>query len=100
MTAPVPRAALVLASGAAATLGVWALFARLEPMHVQVGLSRIDATVPLGYQLSVFPAFGAFIGALGLDVASGELWDAAVDVYGLSTAAVAPLAAWILGPTR
>jgi hypothetical protein len=36
----------------------------------------------------------------GESVTSGELWDAAVDVYGLSTAAVAPLAAWILGPTR
>ena len=36
----------------------------------------------------------------GQSVTSGELWDAAVDVYGLSTAAVAPLAAWILGPTR
>ena len=36
----------------------------------------------------------------GEAVTSGELWDAAVDVYGLSTAAVAPLAAWILGPTQ
>jgi len=72
MTAPVPRAALVLASGAVATVGAWALFTRLEPMNVQVGLSRIDATVPLGYQLSVFPAFGAFVGALVLDVASGD----------------------------
>jgi hypothetical protein len=29
-----------------------------------------------------------------------ELWDAAIEAYGLTTAAVAPLAAWILGPTR
>jgi hypothetical protein len=30
------------------------------------------ATVPLGYQLSVFPAFGAFVGALALDAARGD----------------------------
>jgi hypothetical protein len=36
----------------------------------------------------------------GESVTSGELWDAAMDAYGLNTAAVAPLAAWILGPTR
>lgn len=63
---------MVLASAVAATLGAWALLSRLEPMHVQIGLSRVDATVPLGYQLSVFPAFGAFVGALALDVARGE----------------------------
>jgi hypothetical protein len=72
MTAPVPRAAFVLASAAAVTLAAWILFSRLEPMHVQIGLSRVDATVPLGYQLSVFPAFGAFVGALVLDVARSE----------------------------
>jgi hypothetical protein len=69
MSPPLPRAALVLSSAALATGAAWALFARLAPMHVQIGLSRIDATVPLGYQLSVFPAFGAFVGALALDVA-------------------------------
>jgi hypothetical protein len=31
-----------------------------------------DATVPLDYQLSVFPAFGAFLGALVLDIARGD----------------------------
>jgi hypothetical protein len=36
----------------------------------------------------------------GERVTSAELWDAAVDSYGLTSAAVAPLAAWILGPTR
>jgi hypothetical protein len=72
MSPPLPRSIFVLASAAAATAAAWALFARLEPMHVQVGLSRIDATVPLGYQLSVFPAFGAVVGALVLDVARGD----------------------------
>ncbi len=67
-----PRTALVLSSAAIGTLAAWALFARLSPMHVQIGLSRVDATVPLGYQLSVFPAFGAFVGALALDVARGD----------------------------
>ena len=62
----------VLASAAATTLAAWAVFSRLEPMHVQIGLSRVDTTVPLGYQLSVFPAFGAFVGALVLDVTRRE----------------------------
>ncbi len=72
MTAPASRSLLLLGAATATTLAAWALFARLEPMHVQVGLSRIDATVPLGYQLSVFPAFGAFIGALAVDVTRGD----------------------------
>ena len=36
----------------------------------------------------------------GPGVASAELWEVAVAAYGLNPAAVAPLAAWILGPTR
>jgi hypothetical protein len=75
MTFPLPRlprTAFVLMSAALATAAAWALFARLEPMHVQIGLSRVDATVPLGYQLSVFPAFGAFVGALAIDVVRGD----------------------------
>ena len=72
MSHSLPRWAFVLAAAAAATAAAWAVFARLSPMHVQVGLSRVDATVPLGYQLSVFPAFGAFVGALALDVARGD----------------------------
>jgi hypothetical protein len=69
---PPPRAAFVLSSAAVVTFAAWALFARLAPMHVQIGLSHVDATVPLGYQLSVFPAFGAFMGALALDVVRGD----------------------------
>jgi hypothetical protein len=72
MSPTASRAAFVLACAVATTAAAWALFARLAPMHVQVGLGRIDATVPLGYQLSVFPAFGAFVGALALDVARGD----------------------------
>jgi SAM-dependent methyltransferase len=36
----------------------------------------------------------------GLSVTTAELWDAAIGAYGLNAAAVAPLAAWILGPAR
>jgi hypothetical protein len=61
-------AAAALVSGAVA----WAVFARIAPMHVLVGRVLRDATVPLGYQLSVFPAFGAFLAALALDVARGN----------------------------
>ncbi len=59
-------AAALLAAAAA-----WIVFARLAPMHVLVGRTLTEATVPLGYQLSVFPAFGAFAGALALDVVRG-----------------------------
>jgi hypothetical protein len=65
---PVPRLARVLASAALAALLAWTLFARLPPMVVRVGFAASGRTVPLGYQLSVFPAFGAFCGALALDV--------------------------------
>lgn len=88
-----PRAAFVLSSAAIATAAAWAIFARLSPMHVQIGLSRVDATVPLGYQLSVFPAFGAFVGALALDVVRGDerrsLWPRALLIASLGLLAVA-----------
>jgi hypothetical protein len=62
----------VLAFAVLAGLVAWAVFARLPPMVVRIGFSASAATVPLGYQLSVFPAFGAFSGALALDVARAE----------------------------
>jgi hypothetical protein len=67
--AALPRAAWVLVFAAGATLAAWAVFARMPPMAVRVGRDSIGASVPLGYQLSVFPAFGAFLGALAYDVA-------------------------------
>ena len=72
MRPPVPRAVWGVAAAGLATAAAWAIFTSLPPMHVQIGLAPSDATVPLGYQLSVFPAFGAFVGALALDVARGE----------------------------
>lgn len=68
----VPRVAWVLAFASAALLVAWTVFARLPPMSVRVGRAAIDAVVPLGYQLSVFPAFGAFTGALALDAVRGD----------------------------
>jgi hypothetical protein len=62
----------VLAFAALAGLLAWAIFSRVPPMVVRVGFAASGATVPLGYQLSVFPAFGAFCGALLLDVARRE----------------------------
>ncbi len=67
-----PRAAALLASSAVTTAAAWAIFAQLPAMPVHVGMSAVDGAVPLGYQVSVFPAFGAFLAALGLDVARGE----------------------------
>jgi hypothetical protein len=69
---PVPRLAWVLTFASLAGFLAWAVFSRMPPMAVRVGLAVSDATVPLGYQLSVFPAFGAFCGALALDVARGD----------------------------
>jgi hypothetical protein len=69
---PLPRTVLLLAVAAATTAAAWTLFARLPAMPVRVGMSAVDASVPLGYQVSVFPAFGAFLGALALDVARAE----------------------------
>jgi len=65
------RSAAALAGAAIATLAAWAVFARMPAMPVRVGPIVTDTMVPLGYQLSVFPAFGAFVGALALDVARG-----------------------------
>jgi hypothetical protein len=70
--AAVPRTAWVLGAASAALLVAWAVFARLPPMSVRVGRAAVDAVVPLGYQLSVFPAFGAFVGALALDAVRGD----------------------------
>ncbi len=72
MVAASQRLLILAAFAAASTAIAWVVFTRLSPMHVLVGTQRTDATVPLGYQLSVFPAFGAFVGGLALDVGRGE----------------------------
>ena len=69
---PLPRTALLLVFSAVATAAAWAVFARLPAMPVHIGMSAVDAAVPLGYQVSVFPVLGAFVGALALDVARAE----------------------------
>lgn len=66
------RTIWLLAFTAGATVAAWTVFASMAPMHPRVGSAILATTVPLGYQLSVFPAFGAFAGALALDVARGE----------------------------
>jgi len=72
MRTPVPRAAWLVGFAVAATAAAWAIFAHLPPLPVRVGTAALGASVPLGYQLSVFPAFGAFVGALALDCVRGE----------------------------
>jgi hypothetical protein len=62
----------VLTFAVLAGLLAWAVFSRLPPMVVRVGFAASGATVPLGYQLSVFPVFGAFCGALALDLVRGD----------------------------
>jgi hypothetical protein len=71
-TEPPWRIPGVLAAAAIATAAAWAIIARLPPMTVRVGVGAIASTVPLDYQLSVFPTFGAFAGALALDVVCGQ----------------------------
>jgi hypothetical protein len=88
MRAPVPRAAWLVGFAGVAMAAAWAVFVRLPPMHVRIGLTEVDSTVPLGYQLSVFPAFGAFLGALALDgvqarEASRRAWVARALLVGL-----------------
>ncbi|MBI5534975.1 MAG: hypothetical protein HY898_19765 [Deltaproteobacteria bacterium] len=61
-------AACGLASGAAA----WVVFASLPATRVLVGTRAIDAVVPVHYQVTVFPAFGAYCAALAMDVARRE----------------------------
>jgi hypothetical protein len=68
----IPRTGWALGAAAAATLVAWAVFGRMEPMQVMIGTVLTEGSVPLGYQLAVFPAFGAFVGALAVDVARAE----------------------------
>ena len=81
MRAPVPRATQLVACAAAATAMAWVAASGL-PLHVLVGTSALPETVPLGYTLSAFPAFGGFVGALALDAARrerpGTLWPRAL----------------------
>jgi hypothetical protein len=66
------RGASALVGAAFATAAAWAAFSRMPAMPVRVGHVVLETTVPLGYQLSVFPAFGAFLAVLALDVARGD----------------------------
>lgn len=66
---PLPRTAVLLTLSAGATAAAWVVFAHLPAMPVRIGMSAVDAAVPLGYQVSVFPAFGAFVAGLAMDVA-------------------------------
>lgn len=77
------RAGWEIAGGVLATAAAWVAFATRAPtlvgfagplprMPVLVGMTPTDLSVPLGYQLSVFPVFGATVAALALDVAGRE----------------------------
>jgi hypothetical protein len=65
---PVPRAAWLLAGAAVATALACAVFASMPPMPVRVGRAVMSTTVPIGYQLSVFPAFGVMLASMVLDL--------------------------------
>lgn len=56
----------------AAAAASWIVFASLPASRVMVGTHTIDSVVPLHYQASVFPAFGAYCGALALDLVAGD----------------------------
>jgi hypothetical protein len=61
-----------IAAAGAATAIAWVVFSRLPPMPVRIGSASIDALVPTQYQVSVFPAFAAFVALLAIDVARGR----------------------------
>jgi hypothetical protein len=61
------RVELFLAA-ALVTAVAWAGFHLGPPMPVQVGMVRINETVPADYQASAFPAFTVFVLALVRDV--------------------------------
>jgi hypothetical protein len=61
----------IVAAGAA-TVVAWVVFSRLPPMPVRMGSVSIDALVPTQYQVSVFPAFAAFVALLAIDVARAQ----------------------------
>ena len=67
-----PRTSWIVAGALLAAAAAWVVFSRMPPMPVRVGRYVTDATVPIGYQLSVFPAFGGFLAALAVDVARGR----------------------------
>jgi hypothetical protein len=70
--APIPRLAWVLTVATLTSLTAWMVFSQVPPLAVRVGGAVTNAFVPLGYQLSLFPAFGALLGALALDIARGD----------------------------
>jgi hypothetical protein len=74
---PLTRAFWLLAGAAAATALACAVFAALPPMPVRVGRAVLATNVPLGYQLSVFPAFGVMLASLALDLVRGPARGAA-----------------------
>jgi hypothetical protein len=67
-----PRVAWLLGGAAFAVLAAWAVLVHVPPMAVRVGRTATEAIAPLGYQLSVFPVFGAFLGALAVDLLRGD----------------------------
>jgi hypothetical protein len=66
------RTAWACAAALVSTLLAWVAFGPAAQAHVLVGRAVADASILLGYQLSVFPVLGAFAGALAIDAARGE----------------------------
>jgi hypothetical protein len=60
-------AAALLSTGLA-----WLAFGRTAEVHVLVERAIAEAGLLLGYQLSVFPVLGSFVGALAVDAARGQ----------------------------
>jgi len=92
------RLALVAMCAAAATAGGWVWFASRFPSRVMVGTQAIGAWVPPHYQASVLPVFGAYVGALGIDLVSGNrtAWVGRAGLVGIvSTIAGLRLSGWI-----
>jgi hypothetical protein len=69
---PVARPAWLLGAALLAAAVAWWVVTTLPPMHVRVGGHPTRELVPPVYQMSVFPAFAAFVAALALDALGGH----------------------------
>jgi hypothetical protein len=66
------RTAWILAAASASTALAWLALEPTQAAEVQIGDTLTKASVLRGYQLSVFPALGAFVGALALDASRAQ----------------------------
>lgn len=98
MNAERVRWAATIAGAAVLGVGSWLWFASRPGMPVLVGTRQLAELVPAHYQACVFPAFGALIGLIGLDLVqrSGGSWRGRAMVVAVTSAlSVLRLLGWL-----